>query len=407
LSEDQGLDVALSNIPLESIDQHQLQVLLLDGKAAEALTIEYKRDTYGGNDAAKAEFLADVSSFANTRGGDLLVGIEASKGIPTSFSPFTGDADAERLKFEQMARSGLEPRISNFQTKAVPIGSRGSVFVIRIPRSYAAPHRVIFKGRNKFWARSSAGRYEPNVDELRAMFAFAPQLAERMRDFRLDRVARIAARDTPVPLIDNCCLVLHIIPFSHFDLHPAFSLSRALNPSYFPPPGMTLPSEWRINFDGFLTLSASASHAPRYRAYVQVFRAGAVEAVVSSIVDNDGHINIQQLDFTIVHSARIYSTAVHECGAEPPLAVLASVIGVKDRGLATQFDTWTGMVADRDQLHLNEVIIEELPSGNPDCATMLRPLLDQLANAAGLPSAPSFDQAGKYQLGRAVEEGSG
>jgi hypothetical protein len=363
-------------------------------------------DTYGGNDAAKAEFLRDVSSFANTRGGDLLVGIEASKGIPTSFSPFTGDADAEQLRFEQMARSGLEPRISNFQTKAVSIGSGGSVLVIRIPRSYAAPHRVIFQGRNKFWARSSAGKYEPNVDELRAMFAFAPQLAERMREFRLDRLAHIAAGDTPVPLIDNCCLVLHIIPFSHFDLRPALSFSRTLNPQYFPPPGMGLPSIWRINFDGFLTMSnADAAPEARQRAYVQVFRGGAVEAVASSIVRSDGHLNIQTLDFTIVQSTRIYSTALHECGAEPPLAVLASVIGVKGRGLATRFDTSTGMegqVADRDQLHLNEVIIEELPSGNPDCATMLRPLLDQLANAAGLPSAPSFDQAGKYLLGGAV-----
>jgi hypothetical protein len=210
--------VALMHIPLERIDQTQLQTLLLNAKAAEALTIEYKRDTYSSNDAAKAEFLADISSLANTRGGDLLVGIEAPRGVPASFAPFTGDADAERLRFEQMARSGLEPRIVNFQTKAVPIASGGAVLVVRVPRSFGAPHRVIFQGRNRFWARSSAGKYEPNVDELRAMFAFAPQLAERMRNFRLDRIARIAAGDTPVPLMDNCCLVLHVVPFSHFDL---------------------------------------------------------------------------------------------------------------------------------------------------------------------------------------------
>ena len=97
--------------------------------------------------------------------------------------------------------------------------------------------------------------------------------------------------------------------------------------------------------------------------------------------------------------------ALHECGAEPPLAVLASVVGVKGRGLVRGFDPLRGMdgeLADRDQLHFNEVILEEVPAGNPSCATMLRPMLDQLANAAGLPSAPSFDQAGKYLLGGAV-----
>ena len=121
--------MALMHIPLERIDQSQLQALLLDGKAAEALSIEYKRDTYGGNDTAKAEFLADISSFANTRGGDLLIGIEAPAGVPSSFTPFMGDADAERLRFEQMIRSGLEPRISNLQTKAVSIACGGSVRV--------------------------------------------------------------------------------------------------------------------------------------------------------------------------------------------------------------------------------------------------------------------------------------
>ena len=401
-----GCRMALTHIPLERIDQNQLQALLLDGKAAEALTIEYKRDTYGGNDDAKAEFLADTSSLANSRGGDLLIGIEAPAGVPTSFAAFTGDPDKERLRLEQMARSGLEPRISNLQTKAVPVASRGWVLIVRVPRSYSAPHRVVFRGRNRFWARSSAGKYEPNVDELRAMFVFAPQLAERMRDFRLERISRVAAADAPVALQDDCCLALHVVPFSHFDLRPALSFPAVINnPGRFPPMRMRSPNNWRVNFDGFLTGSNADARAAGQRAYVQVFRTGAVEAVASSITDTDGHLNIQQLDFMIVQSTRLYATALHECGADPPLAVLASAIGVKGRRLVRGFDTFTemeGELADRDQLHLNEVILEEVPAGNPDCATMLRPILDQLANAAGLPSAPSFDPAGKYLLGGAV-----
>jgi hypothetical protein len=62
----------------------------------------------------------------------------------------------------------------------------------------------------------------------------------------------------------------------------------------------------------------------------------------------------------------------------------------------------TGAIADREQLHLTEAIIEEVPTGNPDCATVLRPILDQLANAAGLSTAPSFDQAGVYLLGGGI-----
>jgi predicted HTH transcriptional regulator len=76
------------HMPLEQVQQHHLQSLI-DAKAAETLTIEYKRETYGANDDARAEFLADVSSFANTSGGDLAIGIDAKDGIPVELTPFT------------------------------------------------------------------------------------------------------------------------------------------------------------------------------------------------------------------------------------------------------------------------------------------------------------------------------
>jgi hypothetical protein len=138
------------------------------------------------------EFLADISSFANTSGGDLVIGIDAKDGVPTAFNPFPEAADRELCRLDQMAQSGLEPRIPKLQTHSVPVASGGSVLIIRATRSYNAPHRVIFKGRNRFWARSAARKYEPNVDELRAMFTLAPRLADRMRDFRMERIARIA-----------------------------------------------------------------------------------------------------------------------------------------------------------------------------------------------------------------------
>jgi len=139
-----------------------------------------------------------VSSFANARGGDLIIGIAAEKGIPVALAPLAVDADAELLRLGNMARDGLEARIPNLQLHAVQIAAGGYVLVIRVPRSYRAPHRVIFKGLNRFHARSSAGKYEPNVEELRALFAFAPDLAERVRAFRFERIARITAADTPV-----------------------------------------------------------------------------------------------------------------------------------------------------------------------------------------------------------------
>jgi Putative DNA-binding domain len=391
--------MALMHLPLEQIGQHHLQSLI-DAEARETLMIEYKRETYGGNDDARAEFLADVSSFANTSGGDLVIGIDAKDGVPAAFNPFTGAAESELLRLDQMAQSGLEPRIPKLQTHFVPIGD-GSVLIIRADRSYNAPHRVIFKGKNRFWARSSARKYEPNVDELRAMFTLAPQLAERMRDFRMERIARIAAGDTPVRLLDEGCLVLHVIPFSAFNLRPPFSLQTAIEHQYkFCPIGRNSAQDSHINFDGFLTLYSSDPNATTQRAYVQVFRTGAIEAVASPIVHGQNWINVQTLEAMIVKYARIYAALLHDCGAEPPLAVMVSLIGVKGRTVQAGFDDPETAVIDRYQLHCAEVILEDVSSGDPDCAKKLRQTLDQLANAAGRPSSASFDQSGNFTLGR-------
>ena len=113
--------MALRHLTLEQIDQIQLQ-RLIDGRASESRDIEYKRESYGNADRDHGEFLADISSFANTTGGDIILGMSAEAGIPTAFSPLAIDADAELLRLDNLARSGLQPRIFGFAARAIPIG---------------------------------------------------------------------------------------------------------------------------------------------------------------------------------------------------------------------------------------------------------------------------------------------
>jgi hypothetical protein len=386
-----------THIPLADITEVHLR-RLIEGKAAEALSLEYKRETYGGNDQAKAEFLADVSSFANARGGDLLIGIDAPKGVPKDLTPFQHDADTERLRLEQMARSGLEPRISGLETRAVPITDGGVVLIVRVPRSYHGPHRVIFGGRNRFWSRSSAGKYEPNVDELRSLFAFSPELADRMRAFRFDRISKIVSGDTPISLVEGrSCLILHIVSFSYFDLRPSFLLSEVIkSPLRFVSPAVTTGSDWLINFDGFLTFPVADGNG-QHSGYLQVLRAGAVEAIDLDL-EWQGMLDILTADARIVRATRLYTTALQECGAGPPFAVMAGLVGVRGKQLVRHdsYQIPRGQVMNRDQLHLIEVVLDEVPAGDPDCGKALRPMLDHLANAAGHQGSFSFDNQGNF-----------
>ena len=69
--------------PLERVEAADIDFLLV-AKLEESRTLDYKRDLPGGSDADRKEFLADVSSLANTVGGDIIFGIEEVGGLPTA-----------------------------------------------------------------------------------------------------------------------------------------------------------------------------------------------------------------------------------------------------------------------------------------------------------------------------------
>ena len=50
---------------------------LIANQVVESKQLEYKRELPARSDGAKKEFLADVSSFANASGGDIIFGLQA------------------------------------------------------------------------------------------------------------------------------------------------------------------------------------------------------------------------------------------------------------------------------------------------------------------------------------------
>lgn len=397
--------MALLHIPLNQIDEARLKALIAAG-AAESRTIDYKRTSYGYTDADYSEFLGDISSFANTSGGDLVLGMRAEKGIPKDFMPLTVSMDDEKLRLGQVARDGLQPRIANIDFHAVPIrdGGGGNVLIIRVPRSYNPPHRIIRqgKGSKRFWARTAAGKYEPDVNELRTLFNAVPLLADRIRNFRLDRIATIAADQAPVQLMHRGRLILHIVPFSAFDVISALPL-RAIeaNNRSFVPIQSTTANSARINFDGILKTSNADPRATLHSAYVQLYRNGIIESVASMMAGPEILI-ISNLDDMLIYESMRSLNDLAAAGIEPPYALLVSLIGVANAKFefvtrdAPDYQKEFSISLDRDQYHFNEVIFETIPTTPEECASIIRPVLDQIANAVGRPTSPVFDNEGRY-----------
>lgn len=397
--------MALLHISLDQIDEARLRSLIASA-APESRTIDYKRTTYGNAGSELSEFLADISSFANTSGGDLVLGMDAANGIPTAITPLTDPIDPEILRLEQCARGGLQPRIPNIEFHAVPIAAGGNVLIVRVPRSFNPPHRVIRQGGARFYARSSAGKYEPDVNELRTLFNAGPQLAERVRNFRLDRIAKIAAGHAPVKLMDRGTVVLHVVPLSAFDQSSPTLPLQNIKTDFrtFVPIGSSTANNMLINFDGVLKTSNADQSATEHRAYVQLFRNGIVESVNSTVMAvSSGTPIITGIDDSIVSNVLRIMRDLAAIGVEPPHVFLVSLIEVAGARLNFQRGAYSAMwydslgaPLDRDQYHFDEVIFETIPNTIEECARIVRPILDQMANAGGQATTPMFDAQGNY-----------
>ena len=372
--------MALLHIPLDAITEAHLLRLTETG-ARESLYIDYKREPYASNDAGKKEFLADVSSFANAAGGDIVIGMAEKDGVPSEITPFSGDADKLRLWLEQVARDGIEPRIIGLAVRIIPIAAGGVVFVFRVPKSYNPPHRLKFQGANRFYARSSGGKYEPNVEELRNLFLAAPHLAERIRAFRMERIARIAAGETPVPLSSDppARAVLHVVPYTAFGGFDPY-LIRTLHQKwdFFPPYASEVPTHWAVNFDGVLTLSNGDENATEHASYCQIFRNGALEAVAAvsdGMTDRNYHQEANKL-----RSGGYFLTRWLRCtGVMPPYVVLFSLLNMRSTRLG---HPGLPQASERGQYHFREIQIDIVPEADKATQDMI-PLLDHLASLWG------------------------
>jgi hypothetical protein len=376
-----------------------LEALL--GNVREGKTIEYKRELPAHSDAEKVKLLKAVSSFANTSGGDLIIGLAADGDLASSITglPLV-ESDSYRLRVEQVLASGLEPRLPKYEVHSVQIDQDRYALIIRATRSWLAPHRVTING--KFYGRTSAGSYELDVGELRSAFVQSATLAERIRQFRTDRIAKIAAGVTAFRLLPGGTYVLHVVPFSAFEstaVVPIGDVSQ--QPHLFPPIARDSPPHWQINFDGFVTASNADGPSKPQRSYVQVFRSGAIEALNSSLtLGESNNIPLPTVLAATIKYAAKYAHSLQSIGIEPPYAVLASMVDVQGKKLLHGFpDTFAGtegLIIDQNQLHFGEAIFETVPKTQEEAARLLRSTLDHMANTAGLGASPCFDRNDKY-----------
>ncbi len=365
----------------------------------ESKTLEFKAQMPAGTNDEKIKFLAAVTSLANSSGGDLLIGVEATDGMASAITGVeVASVDAEKLRLEHLLSSLVEPRLPNAEIEPVSCGANRYVFAVRTARSWLAPHRVRLD--NKFYGRNSSGKYPLDVSQIRDAFLLSGSTVERMRSFRAERLIKIGANKSPFPLSDTAAMVIHVVPFSTFANGEIVDVvAEIANGTVFPVP----PGSWGwanrpvANLDGLAV--QVASHEGRTLAYSQVFRTGAVEGVLALNhgIDNQNWIVSSQFETDVLTTSGIYINLVSSLDLGAPMFAFLSFIGMKECRFRRRTEFGSGFY---DHGPLREDVIAlrgvEVHAGREKLENMFRTTFNTVWNAFGLAKSDKYNDKGEW-----------
>lgn len=368
--------------PIHEVAESDL--LSLVGAVREDKTVDFKTNTYTNT----REWCQDASSFANTVGGCILIGVSERQGVASSVPGITINVDQEILRLEGALQTGLDPRIPGVQMQPVQLTNGNHVIAVDIPKSWQRPHMVTVQGSSKFFARNSAGKYQLDVRDLRHEFLGAQIVSQETRNFSADRLVAIGAGETPINIGNTAKLVIHVLPISSFSGDPPFiELPNRNDPRLRPL--VSGGYNFGVNFDGLFTYSVSG--APTQGSYVLAFRNGVIEAcdgyMFASHYGKPPVVYPNTVEKVLVERIPDYLGVATE-RLQYPAVVTVGILGALGTAVRE-----TGAVIDRDPLVFPTVLVER---NDQSIATILRPVFDSLANMAGLNCSPNYDSAGEW-----------
>ncbi|MFG1404143.1 AlbA family DNA-binding domain-containing protein [Xanthobacter sediminis] len=204
------IDNALDEIALDDIEK------LVFYRRSEGVTLDFKEAFPSADHKGTRDFLADVTAFANTDGGDIVIGVrEDGNGTAAELVGIDAAGLDEALRrIDDQLRNCIDPRIPFFRVRTISLVNGKAVLVMRVGASLIAPHRVVFDKSSRFYRRGNRSNYEMSTAELRQSFAASNDLPHRIRDLHRKAVEAIGGKDMPCRVQDGPTAVLTVAPLS-------------------------------------------------------------------------------------------------------------------------------------------------------------------------------------------------
>ena len=178
---------------LSLIQEKILEHLFLDYKSAKGIDKKENLE--------KIEFSRDVTSFANSAGGDIIFGIDEKDHLPTKIDGTT-DIIEKKTWLEQIINSNIQPRINGIKVYPVLIPSQdnAAVLVVHIPQSHTA-HQA---KDQKYWCRYGSEKQAMEDYQVRQTMNRMrdPLLQFTMKEIEIDDLHKVTAPNWNVVIMD-------------------------------------------------------------------------------------------------------------------------------------------------------------------------------------------------------------
>lgn len=359
--------------------------------------LDLKRDLPRLDGGGRHEFLADVSAFANSSGGDLVYGIdEDGEGRAAAVVAQAGNADEEARRFQDVLMNGVEPRLPGLQVQAVQVAG-GFVLVVRVPQSWAGPHRV--KSNQHFYIRENGRKRQLDVPEVRGLFLRSDHQAQRVRDFRTERLGKLLAGEAPHLLVPGVRLVGHFVPtqaaLGTVQVDPIpYMRGRAL-----PVLSTTIPGA-RVNADGALVVRNPRPEGTH--GYSQLFRNGYFETVKVYPTPAEGRVGLGSLAYEeqfIALLARLREEYTH-LGVGTEMTCMVSILDADRAELG--FERWRYMLDDHQGFFDRKTLVlpDVLLPAESTPAQALKPVFDLVWQSAGMERSGNYNADGEWAPAR-------
>ena len=376
---------------------------LKEANVSEGIQIEFKKELKIDANNDKKEFISDITALANTEGGVLFVGIEERKddngkntGVAESITPIEiSNVDQLIQKINNFIRSSTNPPLTNVHINPIVIEANKYVLVFTINPTIDLPVMNTVNKTNKFYKRTSVGKYPVEVYELSEMFNKSQTNRDRIQKFISERHSKVRYSNI-IPTLDiEGSFFLHLSPISTRNqidfsndtiLKKIRENTKLLTTSY---------SNQIYNIDGYLLYRWNNDNI--IKDYLQIFRDGTFEFYSSRLTKNisgtSKSIPGKRIENGVLKAIQSTFNLLEAIDIDTALLLSISIYETQDMLIYDDNGFSNGENINHDELHLPSIIINK--QSEEELGDSLKSIFDTLWQASGHQGSPSYKD-GKY-----------